>query len=179
MAASLNIYSLQKFLQRYPDTSSIQHDGQAPRTVFPTAYVLTRPQEDNLMAECESRLRSLKTDLGWDASRDENWWRGDNARLDLLASPAHTFFGKRDLATMLYRSQVDWRSTVMPGLFGQTNLHVPLIRKHTQQMASRMKNYFFGSEPWMAYLGKVGTADEIRARAKQKVHDWQFKMPMP
>lgn len=175
MPQALNISALQKFLARYPDTDTIEHDPRAPRTIFPTAYELTREQEDNLMSECYRRLCSLKTDLGWDLSRKAHWWRADGVALDVLESPVHTFFGKRDLYTMMFRGQVDWRPYVYPGLFRQSNLHMPLIRHHTQMMASRMKNYFFGSEPWMAYLGKVGTADEIKAKASQKVHDEQFR----
>jgi hypothetical protein len=55
----------------------LQSDPSKPRVIFPTAYSasLNREMEDALMVEAKRRLDALKTDLGWNSTRDPDWWR--------------------------------------------------------------------------------------------------------
>lgn len=168
----LNIDSLQRFLARFPDTDTWNSDQ--PRTIFPSAYDLTRRQEDNLMAEAQRRLEELKGDLGWNRVREDGWWGTLSPAVQHQSNPAYTFFGKRDLAALMAVGNVDWRPNVFGGLFCQSNLHIPLTRKLTRQMASRTKNYFFGSEPWFALLGRF-TRDMQPAVQANHVAQWQFE----
>lgn len=170
--SALNVQALQRFLSRYPDEGSVYEDPDAPRAIFPTACQLNRQQEDELVAEADRRLTALKVDLGWNATRESNWWGSVSPALVHQSSPAHTFFGKRDLASLIVRGQVDWRPFVYGGIFLQTNLHIPLTRKHTRQLASRAKNYFFGTEPWFSLLARF-SADEAGCTESYRVADWQ------
>lgn len=171
----VSLDSLTAFLARYPAEELPDKPGQ-PRVIFPTAAVLTREQEDNMIADAEQRLQDIISDTGWEAVGAKNWSMlltpADAAD---LSSPAFSFFGKRELALLMAEEKMEWRANFYGGLFAKSNHSLPMAAKLCRQMSSKAKNYFTGTEPWFSLIGLIGV-DPGTAENLNRVAQWQFRL---
>ncbi len=131
---------------------------EQPKIPFPTDYVLTAVQEQNLVDHAMRRLDELSAELGR-GETEGDWYSSGGENLE---NRMRTFLGKRQLFEMTYHNKVAWRSHLLGGIFSKSNLVVPLARRICRQMIARANNYFFGTDPWFAAY-PVGQQDEVLA----------------
>jgi hypothetical protein len=156
---------------------STHDDGISPVMPFPTSYVLTRDQEDELISHAMTRLEQLERETGRDVCEGE-WWGKDAQGVDWYDSegvgePQETWMGKRHLYDLTYKNEVGWRSRLLGGIFAQSNLVVPAARRICRQMIARAVNYFFGTDPWFA-IYPVGMLDRDRADKADRYIRWKM-----
>ncbi|WP_309386086.1 portal protein [Cerasicoccus frondis] len=121
-------------------------DPNGPLMPFPTNYRLTQEQESELLEHVFEQIDTLEQDLGRNEVLDENWHH--NANIDNKSKLTRTFMGKRRLFEEVYHNRVDWRSTVIGGIFAESNFVVPISRRICRQAWARANNYFFATDPW-------------------------------
>lgn len=148
-------------LQR-PKREKGPNDGDA---VFRGAINLTREQEGRLVEHCLQRIRSLEVELGRDQISNPQWWRSAAGQTadNLEQGVYRSFLGRRGLWDMVYRGEMGWRIQAYGGIFSESNMHVPICRRLTQQMIARAQNFFFGTQPWLG-IQTVGKDDMERAK---------------
>lgn len=150
----------------------------SPRMPFPTAYVLSREQEDELIDHAMRRLQELEDETGRTRTGTGDWWmRGDSPPEDTdplgTRSTERTWMGKRRLYDLVYDNNVDHRAVILGGIFADSNLVVPLARRITRQMTARAVNYYFGTDPWFAAY-PVGEFDRVRADKADRYTRWKM-----
>lgn len=141
------------------------------RVPFASDLVLTGPQEERLMEHLFSRLEKLESELGRDTCSSSDWWQ-DGENVDKVKQ---THLGKRAMWEAIYQNNVSWRPFVLGGIFGKSNLVVPLARRITRQMTARANSYFFGSDPWFAAEPELGTAAAGKELAEKVDQFSKFK----
>lgn len=172
---------MEEQLERVVDTPIATEPEEAaygPRMPFPTAYKLTREQEDELLGHAFKRLEELEDETGRSRTGRGDWWmntglepeHGDS--LGTLAAE-RTWMGKRRLYDLVYDNNVEHRATILGGIFAESNLVVPLARRITRQMTARAVNYYFGTDPWFAAY-PVGEYDRTRADKADRYARWKM-----
>lgn len=141
-----------------------------PRVPFPSGYRLTGSQEQALLDHAARRLKELEDELGRGCTGDVNWFEST----DFAASGRRSFMGKRQLYEMTYHNHVEWRPSLLGGVFEDSNLVVPLARRIARQMVARANNYFFGTDPWFAVY-PVGVADRELAADIERYTRFKFE----
>ena len=139
-------------------------DENAPRVLFNSPNLqLTREQEDRMCTWAAGRRDEVARQLGADRTSSADWHSSKTDQMSTLANIATSWFGKRDVCTMLYDEDVSWRPGVEGGIFTDSNLHIPLIRRVLQQQIARAVRYFFSTDPWCAVV-PIGVEDKTLAR---------------
>ncbi|MBE2180065.1 MAG: hypothetical protein IAE97_06300 [Chthoniobacterales bacterium] len=145
----------------------------APRVPFASSLRLTREQEDDLLEWAKTRLEELEDELGRTENGDANGPSAANS------SGERKFLEKRKLYEMAYHNRMEWRPAVLGGIFKDTNLTVPIVRRVVRQMIARANNYFFGTDPWLsAYpVGKSDKplADKVDRYTRHKLDEAKTK----
>lgn len=126
-----------------------------PQVAFPTAYALTRSQEDALMTHIFERKDTLEADLGRNVTSKDDWFTQMSAQ-DYEQRP---FLAKREMFDLTYHNKVEWRKYCLGGIFAKSNLTLPVIRRVVRQMIARANNYFFSTDPWFTAY-PVGAAEK-------------------
>ena len=135
-------------------------EKERPKVVFDTPLQLTAEQETRMVEHAMQRILTLENELGRDSTSHASWYgRGEN---DTIKDAAGSFMGKRQLYEMTFHNQIDWRASLIGGIFAESNLTVPLARRIAQQQIARATNYFLGTEPWFGAY-PVGKSDEVDA----------------
>lgn len=158
-----------------------------PEVAIPSVLTLTLEQEKRLVEHCLKRVDEIEKDTGrklvLENSGSEPGADMDFARsMQQQDSSNRSFFVSRRLYELLYNLKVEWRQWAYGGIFTETNYPVPMSRRLVQQQISRAKNYFFGTDPWMA-ITPEGNDDEILAReidrwAKYKVRKTRLRFTL-
>lgn len=148
-----------------------------PKVVFQTPLKLTAEQEDRMVAHALARINTLEHELGRISTSQASWY--GNGQNDTVKQAYGSFMGKRQLYEMTFHNQLDWRSTLIGGIFAESNLTVPLARRIAQQQIARATNYFLGTEPWFGAY-PVSKSDETEANitdkyCKHKAHQSDLK----
>lgn len=149
---------LSRFIARLPADAITEVDANAPLAIIETALTLDREQEDDLTDFLMNRFEQLESELGRNLVSNSvgiDWYRDSG---DAPKVAAKSFLGKRQLYEMVYRNQVEWRATLLGGLYEEHNVCIPAARRVVQQQIARADNYFFGSQPWVTVF-PVGTED--------------------
>ena len=145
---------VERFVNRFEDTPD-NPDPDAPLVVFPGALVLNRDQEDSLVEHAMKRIETLEKELGRNVTYGSNWFTNAEASPEL---GARTFMGGRELYTLIYNNEVEWREYLLGGIYEDSNLVIPITRRIVQQQIARATGYFFGTDPWLS-LNEVGAKD--------------------
>lgn len=151
-------------------------DPDAPLMVFPTSYVLTREQEQELVEHAMKRLNDLEQETGRDRCGVDGWWKADGLQVSNplgTGGPEATWMGKRLLYDKTFKNEMDWRPRLLGGIFAESNLVVPAARRICRQMIARSVNYFFGTTPWFA-IYPVGSMDRTRADKADRYVRWKM-----
>ncbi|TXH15600.1 MAG: hypothetical protein E6R03_06920 [Hyphomicrobiaceae bacterium] len=165
-----------RVLEPLPGESYQADDGVSPLMPFPTGYVLTREQEDELVSHAMNRLQKLENETGRNISKGNGWWSSENVAIsdpEGTDSPQHTWMGKRLLFDKTYKNEMEWRPRLLGGIFAESNLVVPAARRITRQMIARAVNYYFGTDPWFA-IYPVGVMDKERADKADRYVRWKM-----
>ena len=153
--------------------------GLEPRMPFPTSYMLTRRQEDELVDHAMKRLEELENELGRNVAAAGDWWLDDGIGAEAVNDPEgrvraeRTFMGKRRLYDLMFQNNVEWRTRLLGGIFAESNLVIPIARRITRQMTARAVNYYFGTDPWFA-IYPVGEFDRTRADKADRYTRWKL-----
>lgn len=155
-------------------------DGVSPFMPFPTAYVLTRERENEIINHAMKRLDDLERESGRDVCVNNDWHSGEAAFSDVnemegLSNAARSWMGKRELFDMTFKNEVGFRAQMLGGVFAQSNLVVPAARRITRQMIARAVNYFFATDPWFA-IYPVGELDKVRADKTDRYVRWKMDL---
>ena len=152
-----------------------QDDGISPIMPFPTAYILDRVQEQELVDHAMNRLLDLERELGRDLCGSGDWWSVNGIKSynpEGERAPQDTWMGKRLLFDKTYKNEMDWRPALLGGIFAHSNLVVPIARRICRQMVARAVNYFFGTTPWYSVY-PVGIMDKDRADKADRYIRWK------
>ena len=150
----------------------------APIMPFPTAYILTRQQEDELCDHAMKRIRDVENEMGHEYLTDNTWGglMGGGAELpnpENLRLAHRTWLGKRVKYDLLSRNEVEYRAFLEAGIFSKSNLVLPLARRIWRQMAARGNSYFFSTQPFFS-AEPVGLLDRVKADKANRYS--QFKL---
>ena len=170
---------ISRFLARLPVETSEEVDPDAPLAVFDSALELTREQEDDMVTHAMRRYRELCEELGRDQTAGSegsnsgggNWYVEGGSQAQTTAK---TFLGRRQLYEMVYHNEVDWRRTLIGGIYEEHNINIPAARRVVQQQIARADNYLFGSEPWVS-VAPVGSDDKELANNIDKWAKYRFE----
>ena len=134
----------------------LQKGENDPVMPFPTNYLLTKEQEDELIQHAIQRKKDLESELG----------RDDGLHGILSESPTYeetfessesltrSFMGKRRIYDLMYRNKVAWRGRVLGGIYEKSNLTLPVSRRIARQMTARSNGYFFSTEPYRSWFDR-------------------------
>lgn len=150
----------------------------APIMPFPTAYILTRQQEDELCDHAMKRIRDVENEMGHEYLTDNTWGglMGGGAELpnpENLRLAHRTWLGKRVKFDLQSRNEVEYRAFLEAGIFSKSNLVLPLSRRIWRQMAARGNSYFFSTQPFFS-AEPVGLLDRVKADKANRYS--QFKL---
>lgn len=150
----------------------------APIMPFPTAYILTRQQEQELCDHAMKRIRDVENEMGHQYLTDNTWGgiMGGGAELpnpENLRLAHRTWLGKRVKFDLLSRNEVEYRAFLEAGIFSKSNLVLPLARRIWRQMAARGNSYFFSTQPFFS-AEPVGLLDRKKADKANRYS--QFKL---
>ena len=99
------------------------------------------------MQRAKQRKADLERDLGrMDYQSPDFFTRGQSA----LQQSCISFMGRQYLGHLVFQGQMDWRETVIGGIYGLTNLHFPITRRILLQQIARAISYYTGTDPWFA-----------------------------
>lgn len=149
---------IDKILEQAPTYPPVDARDQ-PRVMIGSALKLTREQEDRLIEWAEDRNKTLEGELGREDLFDVNWYAADPGK---AAKSAQSFMGRRVIYEMTFANQVEWRESILGGIFEESNHTVPISRRIVQQQVSRAIKYFVGTEPFMAAT-PIGETDRAKA----------------
>jgi hypothetical protein len=152
-----------------PETNETALGGGVPaETGFSSPYKLTEEQEKVLVEYACERLRKTETEMGRSLIRGVTW----SSETGTMA--AHeSFLGRRQVYEWLYENNVEWRPTVMGGIFEHSNLIVPITRRIVRQMIAKAQKYFIGTDPWFSTFPQ-GPADRNVSERVEKYARWKF-----
>jgi hypothetical protein len=150
----------------------------APIMPFPTAYILTRQQEQELCDHAMERIRDVENEMGHEYLTDNTWGglMGGGAELpnpENLRLAHRTWLGKRVKFDLQSRNEVEYRAFLEAGIFSKSNLVLPLSRRIWRQMAARGNSYFFSTQPFFS-AEPVGLLDRVKADKANRYS--QFKL---
>lgn len=150
----------------------------APIMPFPTAYILTRQQEQELCDHAMKRIRDVENEMGHEYLTDNTWGglMGGGAELpnpENLRLAHRTWLGKRVKFDLQSRNEVEYRAFLEAGIFSKSNLVLPLSRRIWRQMAARGNSYFFSTQPFFS-AEPVGLLDRVKADKANRYS--QFKL---
>lgn len=150
---------ISRFLARLPADAFTGGDPNAPEAVFQSALELDREQEEEMMVFISNWFENVKSNMGYDqvANIEGGAWFAEGG--EQAFTTAKTFMGKRQLYEMVYNNEVEWRRTLLGGIYEDHNLVIPAARRVVQQQIARANNFFFGSDPWVTVY-PVGTDDK-------------------
>ncbi|HSJ03236.1 MAG TPA: hypothetical protein VK956_12320, partial [Verrucomicrobium sp.] len=135
----------QQVADRLPQSSQ-QRGPNDPQVIIPSALQLDLAREKNLMTLASRRVKELEDELGRLDYSQPNWVSmAMNVSKNGRGVP---FFAKRHLAHLIYHLQTDWRAEMLGGIWKETNLHLPLVRRNVMQQIAKAQAYFFGTTPW-------------------------------
>ena len=160
------------------EESPVGDDGLSPLMPFPTSYILTRDQEEELVTHALKRLEELESETGRSACSGGGWLGGTNNEypdaegMQGVDKVERTWMGKRVIYDLLYANDVSFRSHVLGGIFAESNLVVPIARRIARQMIARACNYFFVTDPWFA-IYPTGKMDRERADKADRYTRWK------
>jgi hypothetical protein len=146
---------IDKILEQAPQYPPVDRRDE-PRVMIKSALRLDRKQEDRLIEWAESRNKTLEGEMGRENIHDVNWYASDPGK---AAKSAQTFMGRRIIYEMTFANQVEWRESILRGIFEESNHTVPISRRIVQQQVSRAIKYFVGTEPFMA-ASPIGESDK-------------------
>lgn len=135
---------LQTLQDRLPTPQA--DDATQPRVVIPSALKLTRDQEEALMQMSVRREKELTDEQGRIDFTQPNWAGQISALVKQGTGMPH--FAKRHLSHLVYQGIMDWRPTILGGIWQESNQHLPFVRRIVQQQIARANAYFFGTKPW-------------------------------
>lgn len=158
------------FLSRLPHQEA-HDDGVSPRVLFPGDLVLTREQEEAMIDHALRRKQELEEELGRSEVMDPKG----------LTVPADgdidsmKFLPKRALFEAMFEQKYDWRRDAWGGIYREgQNIHMPMLRRISNQMISRALNYFFGSDPWFG-VTPIGENDQVTAQQLDQFVKWKLE----
>lgn len=159
--------------EQFADIPEIHPD--APRVCFPSDLVLTRRQEDRLLAKVKEWDHRLDEQLG----RSETGMEGSSLPTFLAnysipgegePKPERKFMAKRQLFQMMYQGDMSFRPILFPGsIYRTSNQSIPIVKRIVDQMGARAVNYFFGTDPWFALYPIGGEEDKKFSDSLQKL----------
>lgn len=153
----------------YGPDGQIVSQAKQPLVAFPSAYALTREQEDDLIEHIFDRKRTLEAEMGRDVvSRGggETWFvgAGPGYAANERGLESMQFLAKRAIYDLIYHNKMGWRKWCIGQLFAKSNLSLPLTRRVVRQMVARANAYFFGSDPWFgSYAATIIDKDLAQA----------------
>lgn len=156
-------------------------NANAPRMPFRTSLVLTREQEDAVVAHALQRIDQLADQLGRDSGKREGDGQTSTGSQSLKGKKGEKFFEKRARYTARYYNNVQDRAEA-DTVFEHSNHTASLSQRITMQMIARSMRFFFG-EPddtdWFS-TEAVGVedsslADKIKKHSRFKVDDCRIK----
>lgn len=168
---------VERILEKADADEQRPDDGISPIMPFPTSVAIDRDQEEAFVTHAFKRLEELERETGRDICIGE-WWgeaqqRGMAYDSENRVRPERTWMGKRHLFDLIYKNDVEWRATLLGGIFADSNLAVPAARRICRQMIARAVNYFFGTDPWFA-IYPVGAMDRVRADKADRYTRWKM-----
>ena len=145
-------------------------DADAPQSILATPYQLSGEQERGLVEHCLERLRQLEDESGRVGAAPFSLGAGGE---EVPRYPINSFLGRRERFELLYHNRVAWRVADLGGIFAQSNLVVPAVRRITRQMVARSNNYFFATDPWFAAYPE-GKMDQELSNLVDRHTKWKF-----
>ena len=127
------------------------------KSVFPSPLVLTVEQEQRMVDYIDASIEGMCQSLGRNSTSAANWYNSDDTQTQRVGR--ESYMGRRQLFEMIYANQMEWRATMIGGIFAESNHTVPLCRRIVQQQYSRAVNYFMGTDPWFSAY-PVGPSDQ-------------------
>ncbi|MEI6656686.1 MAG: hypothetical protein WCP45_18125 [Verrucomicrobiota bacterium] len=106
-----NSEQVSRMLEPQEGEESVADDGLSPRMPFPTSYMLSREQEDELCAHAMRRLEELEGESGRLVCGNGQWW-GDDAieayqgESEGLNRSAKTWMGKRHVFDKTFKTSI-------------------------------------------------------------------------
>lgn len=157
-------------------------DPTTPRMPFRSALVLTRQQEDDLVAHCDTYLRDIRGQLGREddngaGAGDANGTTRNAAGGTKWAGAGNnpkSFLGKRERYTLRYNSYVEDRRTPNT-VFWDSNLTASLGQRITRQSSAKTIAYFLGQPDDTDWFSSeaVGAEDEVVSDKIKKHSRWK------
>lgn len=148
-------------------------DPNEPRMPFPTAYKLTREQEEELCEFASDYVTRLCDQLGRTGDEGNAGGRTSRQKVVAIQNP-ESFFGKRKKYTRSYYAHVDFRKKP-DTIYEVSNLVATLSQRITMQMIARSIRFFFGQPDDIDWFSTqaVGEEDELRAEKIRKHSRWK------
>jgi hypothetical protein len=150
---------------------SAPEDPKTPMSILATPYELDGDQERGLVDHCLKRLRELEDDMGATDALDYSFGALGEEQ---PRYPLDSFLGRRERYSLLFQNKVAWRVGDMGGIFANSNLVVPAVRRVCRQMVARGNNYFFSTDPWFAAYPE-GKLDEELSALVDAHAKWKFE----
>lgn len=122
--------------------------GDAPRVLIPSPLQLTQDQELNLCTKALAHDERLSIQLGRANPNDANWLPGLQRHVLQNNNESLPLYSQIALNHMMRQGRVEWRKTLIGGLFAESNHHMPLIGRFVDQQVARACDNFFGTDPW-------------------------------
>lgn len=154
-----------------------------PLTPFPSILKLTREQENALCELAWKHYEDMDKELGRSETDTtgtgfgEEWFNEVASDQEEITDDqrvlSQTFFGKRLLYELTFRNKLEWRKTVVGGVFKTSNFTLSTSRRIAMQRIARFCRYFFESRPWFAALPQ-GKSDRKMADSLAKFADWKL-----
>lgn len=142
-----------------------------PRVIIPSPLVLTEEQETNLLNLAKDRLRTLKDELG----RAEYETPGSSGTLwQALGSNIGKFFARRYLSHLVYQQNMEWRPTILGGLYAESNVHLPITSRLVGQQIARANKGIYGTSPYFAVSGMAASEAPEDKQFAADVHAWSM-----
>jgi len=145
---------------------------------FPTAYILSRAQEDELCQYALRRMKAIESEMGKEYVSDNTWGGlmgglAEQPNPENLRLSQRTWLGKRIKFDLMSRNEVEYRAFLEQGIFSKSNLVLPLSRRVWRQMAARGNSYFFSTQPFFS-AEPVGLLDRAKADRVNRYAQWKL-----
>jgi hypothetical protein len=153
-----------------------EHDPDAdnkPRMPFKTSYVLTREQEDALVAHSLARIEQLEGQLGREF-REDGAGGGKGQTMFATIKNQHSWMGKRERYTLDYYNHIDYRA-VPDTVYAESNQTASLAQRIAMQMIARAIIFFFGQPDDIDWFSSsaVGAEDDTLSDKIKKHARWK------
>lgn len=169
---------LDRLLEPVEGEVTPQDDGISPLMPFPTSYMISREQEEEICNHAMKRLQELERESGRDVCEGSPFWGDNNVEVahgeyEGINRQAKTWMGKRHVYDKTFKNELGYRAYILGGIFAESNLAAPIARRVCRQMTARGVNYFFGTDPWFA-IYPVGILDKDRADKADRYTRWKM-----